>query len=156
MSWSRYRVEFRSPRRLSSRTVSETGSSLGEVMVSTVILLVGLVGSAQILTISVEMHQLSRASTDATRLAQTKVEEPSKLNFATAPAVQITPVTPDPLAQNVANYFDVSPAGDFTRRWSVTAGPVARTRLVTIRVVPIRTGLRVAKPVELNTMIRQW
>lgn len=125
-------------------------------MVSTVILLVGLVGGAQMLAVSVQMHQLSRGSTDATRLARTKVEELAKLNFVTSPQVQISPNAPDPLLQNVPNYFDTTAAGDFTRRWSVAAGPVARTRLVTIRVIPARTGLRLAKPVELVTVIRQW
>jgi hypothetical protein len=125
-------------------------------MISTVILLVGLVGGAQMLAVSVQMHQLSRGSTDATRLARTKVDELAKLNFATAPQIQISPVAPDPLVQNVPNYFDTTTTGDFTRRWSVAAGPVPRTRLLTVRVIPTRTGLRLAKPVELVTVIRQW
>lgn len=125
-------------------------------MISTVILLVGLVGGAQMLAVTVQMHQLARGSTDATRLASTKVEELAKLNFATAPAVQVSPEAPDPLVQNVANYFDTTATGDFTRRWRVAAGPVAGTRLVTVRVVPTRTSLSVAKPIEIVTVIRQW
>lgn len=108
------------------------------------------------LMLTVQMHQLSRGSTDATRLAQTKVEELAKLNFTTAPALQVSPANPDPLTQNVANYFDTTAVGDFTRRWRVEAGPAPRTRLLTVRVVPTRTTLNVAKPIELVTVIRQW
>ena len=134
----------------------QTGSSLVAVLISTLILLVGLVGGAQMLTVSVQMHQLSRHSTDATRLAQTKIEELAKLDFATAAAVQISPAQPDPLTANIANYFDSTAGGLFTRRWRVDAGPLPTTRLLTVRVSPVTTSLQMGKAIDLTTIIRAW
>ena len=153
---SRRRAAFRclDPGRSSVR--SETGVTLIEVLIATVILTVGLVGGAQLLGISIQMHQLAAETTDATRFANAKVEELMKLNFATDPAIQITPVGIDPLTQDVPNYFDVPVAGVYTRRWVVQAGPTATTRLVTVRLVPAQTDRRTAKPVDLTTVVRQW
>ncbi len=135
---------------------SDTGVTLIEVLIATVILTVGLVGSAQLLAVSIQMHQLAGGTTDATRLANAKLEELMKLNFAADPAIQITPVGPDPLTQNVPNYFDEPVPGVYTRRWHVQAGPTATTRLVTVRLVPAQTDRRVAKEVDLTTLVRQW
>ena len=135
---------------------SDTGVTLIEVLIATVILVVGLVAGAQLLAISIQMHQLAAETTDATRLANNKLEELMKLNFAADPAIQITPVGLDPLTQNVPNYFDVPVAGVYTRRWLVQAGPTATTRFVTVRLVPAQTDRRVAKEVDLTTVVRQW
>ena len=153
---SRRRAAFRclDPGRPSVR--SETGVTLVEVLIATVILTVGLVAGAQLLWISIQMHQLAAETTDATRLANAKLEELMKLNFAADPAIQITPVGLDPLTQNVPNYFDVPVAGVYTRRWLVQAGPTATTRLVTVRLVPDQTDRRTAKSVDLTTVVRQW
>ncbi len=153
---SRRRAAFRclDPGRSSFR--SDAGVTLIEVLIATVILVVGLVGGAQLLALSIQMHQLAGGTTDATRLANTKLEELMKLNFAADPAIQIAPVGLDPLTQNVPNYFDVPVAGVYTRRWLVQAGPTATTRLVTVRLVPAQTDRRIAKPVDLTTVVRQW
>ena len=135
---------------------SDTGVTLIEVLIATVILVVGLVAGAQLLALSIQMHQLAAETTDATRLANTKFEELMRLNFAADPAIQIVPVGLDPLTQNVPNYFDVPVAGVYTRRWLVQAGPTATTRLVTVRLVPAQTDRRVAKEVDLTTVVRQW
>ena len=153
---SRRRAAFRCPNPGRSSVRSETGVTLVEVLIATVILVVGLVGGAQLLALSIQMHQLAAETTDATRLANTKFEELMKLNFATDPAIQITPVGLDPLVLNVPNYFDVPVAGVYTRRWLVQAGPTATTRLVTMRLVPAQTDRRIAKPVDLTTVVRQW
>ena len=133
----------------------EDGMGLMEVLIAVGILTVGLLGSAQLLAITTHTHMLARETTDATRLAQAKVEELIKANFRTDPSVQISGVAPDPLEQNVTSYFD-RPTQSYTRRWRVAAGPTATTRLVTIRLVPTRTDLRMAKDVEITTLIRQW
>ena len=127
-----------------------------ETLIATTVLLVGLLGTAQLMVISLRMNDLSRTSIDATRLAKTKFDELMKLSFSTAAAVQVTPTSPDSLGQNVTNYFDTPVAGVYTRRWKVQAGPTANTRLVTVRVVPTRTDRLVAKEVELTTVIRSW
>lgn len=144
--------------RFSSACQADAGSSAGftlvEVIFSILVLTVGLVAMAQLLAISVRMHQLSRNTEIATQLAERKFEELMKLNFDTAAAVQIT--TGDSLNSNVVNYFDAPAGTQFTRRWLVEAGPVARTRRVTVRLVPRQTDRLLYKPVQLTTIIRQW
>lgn len=127
-----------------------------ETLIATTVLLIGLLGTAQLLLVSLRMNDLGRNTTDATRLARTKFDELMKLNFTTAASVQITPTSPDALAQNVTNYFDTPVAGVFTRRWRVQAGPTANTRVLTVRVVPTQTSALVTKTVELTTVIRSW
>lgn len=133
---------------------SSAGFTLVEVVFSIFVLTVGLVAMAQLLAISVRMHQLSRNTEIATQLAERKFEELMKLNFDTAAPVQIT--TGDSLNSNVVNYFDAPSGTQFTRRWLVEAGPVARTRRVTVRLVPRQTDRLLYKPVQLTTIIRQW
>ena len=133
----------------------EDGLALVEVLVAVVILTVGLLGAAQRLIVTTHTHMLARETTDATRLAQAKVEELVKANFATNPSVQVSGVAPDPLEQNVASYFDLQ-TPSYTRRWRVAAGPTATTRLVTIRLVPTQTDLSMARDIEITTLIRQW
>lgn len=130
------------------------GFTLVEVVFAIFVLTVGLVALAQLLVVSVRMHQLSRNTEVATQLAETKFEELMKLNFTTEPSVQITGA--DSLNNDVANYFDVPDGLPFTRRWLVEAGPVDRTRRVTVRMVPLQTDLLIYKPVQLTTIIRQW
>ncbi len=153
---SRRRAAFKYPNSGRSSIRSDTGVTLIEVLIATVILVVGLVRGAQLLAVSIQMQQLARGTTDATRLANAKLEELMRLNFAADPAIQITPVGLDPLTQNVPNYFDVPVAGVYTRHWHVQAGPTATTRLVTVRLVPAQTDRRVAKEVDLTTVVRQW
>ena len=133
---------------------AEGGFTLVEVIFAMFVLTVGLVAMAQLLAISVRMHQLSRNTEIATQLAERKFEELMKLNFDTAASVQIT--AGDSLNTNVVNYFD-SPSGtQFVRRWRVEAGPVDRTRRVTVRMVPTQTDRLLYKTVQLTTIIRSW
>jgi prepilin-type N-terminal cleavage/methylation domain-containing protein len=150
---ARQHASCKSPR-LARSGSSNDGFTLVEVVFAIFVLTVGLVAMAQLLAVSVRMHQLGRNTEIATQLAERKFEELMKLNFDTAPEVQITGV--DSLAADVANYFD-TPAGTlFTRRWLVEAGPVDRTRRVTVRMVPAQTDRLLYKPVQLTTIIRQW
>ena len=134
---------------------AEAGFTLVEVVFAMFVLTVGLVAMAQLLAISVRMHQLSRNTEIATQLAERKFEELMKLNFDTAAAVQVT-VGGDSLNSNVVNYFDAPAGTQFTRRWLVEAGPIPRTRRVTVRMVPTQTDRLLYKPVQLTTIIRQW
>jgi Tfp pilus assembly protein PilV len=123
-------------------------------MVATLVLTIGLGAMAQLLGISTLMHLNAREASTATQLAQAKIDELMKLNLATAAAVQVTPVNPDSLTTNVANYFD-SPQAAITRRWRVQAGPAANTRLVTVRVINARTR-QYGSQIDVSTIIRQW
>lgn len=138
----------------SKRARSEVGFSLIEVLVATLVMTVGLVSLVQLLAVSTVMHADAREATTATQYAQAKIDELAKLNLSTAAAVQITPVTPDSLANNVTNYFDTPQTG-VTRRWRVQAGPTGDTRIVTVRVINIRARQYGAQ-VDLTTIIRQW
>ena len=132
----------------------ERGFTLVEVLISMVIMAVGLVAVAQLLAVSTQTHRIGRVTSESSILAAVKIEELAKLSLATHPSLQITPAVPDPLANNVANFFD-QPAGGYTRRWQVAAGPTADTRRVTMRIIPPRAA-RPAKEVEVITILRQW
>lgn len=138
-----------------TRVTTERGFSLPEVMIATLLLTVGLVGTAEFLAISVRMHQLAQVSTEATRHAQAKVDELMKANFLTTAAIQIT--VGDSLGTNVQNYFD-APAAGFTRRWRVEAGPGANPQLrkLTVRVIPALPDRRTATDVRLTSLVRSW
>ena len=115
---------------------------------------VALVALAELLAVSIRMHQLGRNGTAAARLAQDKFEELLKMNFTTNPAIQVSGT--DTLASNVANYFDVPAGSGYTRRWLVQAGPNVRLRIVTVRVIPENQDSRVGAPFTLTTMLRSW
>ena len=139
----------------SRRGRSERGTSLLETLIAGSILAVGLLGLAQLMASSVSLHQLARNKEQSSTLAWAKVEQLAKLSFAADASVQITPANPNALDTNVANYFD-TPAVGITRRWRVAAGPVANTRLVTVRVIQASASRNLATPVEVVTVLRQW
>jgi hypothetical protein len=132
----------------------DRGFSLAEVLVATLIFVGGIVAVAHLMVVAVQLHLLGKHTAEAAILASTKVEELTRLNFATAPAIQVSPASPDPVTTNVANYFDLSGNG-FTRRWRVDNGPNANTRLVTVRVVPPVVDRRLYKEVEVTTILRR-
>lgn len=145
------RLRLRQPAVSRPRAADDRGFTLVETTVAALVLTVGLVAVAQLLTISARMHQVGRDSTLAVRLAQDKVEELMKMNFATSPAVQVG----GSLGSNAANHFDVPPNSGYTRRWQVAVGPNANPRLrtVTVRLVP---DLSMGTPYEVTMVIRSW
>ena len=130
-------------------TQKESGFSLVEVMVAVVVLTVGLVGLLQLLAVATIAHSDARQATAGTLLAQSKLDQLMKTDF-TASSVALG----GGIVSNIANYFD-QPEPGITRRWSVSAGPVAGTRLVTVRVE--NKGARVyGRDQRLTTIIRDW
>jgi prepilin-type N-terminal cleavage/methylation domain-containing protein len=134
------------PRRRSPK--GEAGFTLVEVLVSTLVLTIGLVGVAGLLTVTVQAQIGARESARSVRLAQEKVDELMKLPFAT-PALSIG----GNLDANAANYNDTPVAG-ITRRWAVTAGPTDDTRVITVRVVNMRA--RHFRQSDLSSIVREW
>lgn len=144
---------FLSKRSPVNRTPStEAGFSLVEVMVAMLVFLVAAVGLAQLLAMTTRMHLTAQNTTEATRLAEGKLDELTALDFVTDPSIQIT--TTDVLETNVSNYFDTPDTG-VTRRWSVVAGPTATTRMVTVRVIN-GAGSLGERTIDLTTVLRQW
>lgn len=128
----------------------EGGFTLIELLIAAAVLTVGLVSMAQLLTVSTVMHIDARLITEGTLQLQGKVEELTKLNFATDPRVQVG----GSLAANVANFND-APALGVTRRWLVQPGPAANPGLRNLTVRVVRSGAR-RQQRDLTTVIRQW
>jgi Tfp pilus assembly protein PilV len=129
---------------------SQRGFTLVEVLVCTLVLIIGLVSIAGLLGVTTSMQFGSRQATTSTRLAQDKIDELMKLNFDTVPAVAVG----GNLEGNDVNYFD-TPMEAVTRRWQVQAGPTPNTRVLTVRVVNQRAA-QYGRQVDLITIIRQW
>jgi prepilin-type N-terminal cleavage/methylation domain-containing protein len=134
---------------------NQRGFTLIEAVVATLVLTIGLVATAQLLAVSLRMHQIGRNSTTATRLAQDKFEEMMKMQF-TNPALAVNAT--DTLASNVANYFDAPANSGYTRRWRVQAGPGANAslRIVTIRIVPNNQNISAGGDFSMTTVLRSW
>ncbi len=115
---------------------TDSGFSLVEALVASLLLAIGLTGAAQVLAVSITMQIAAREAATASVLADAKLRELRQLSFDAA-ATQITPAGVDSLASDVPGYFDI-PLGGMTRRWRVAAGPASGTRRVMIRVVSAR------------------
>lgn len=127
------------------------GFTLIETVIAMVVLLIGLVGVADLLAVAIRANAFSFNSGAATIAAQNKIEEFRRLSFDD-PQLQISPASPDPLTNNVTNYNDT--AGGFVRRWTVAAGPTPDTRLVTLRVVPTNPDpRRTRQQLDITTLL---
>jgi len=139
----------------------ERGFTLIEAVIAAAVLTVALVALAELLAVSLRMHQLGRNSTTASRMAQDKFEELMKMNFQANPAIQVNAT--DTLATNVPNYFDAPANSGYTRRWRVQAGPpnadptvAAKMRTVTVRVIPMNRDIRLGGDFTVTTILRAW
>ena len=121
-------------------------------MVALVVFLVASVGLAQLLAMTTRRHLQANNTTEATRLAESKLDELMTLDFGTDLSIQVAAAAV--LNMNVINYFD-TPVGGATRRWSVTAGPTPTTRTVTVRVI-LKAGSLGERTVDLTTVLRQF
>lgn len=131
----------------------ESGFSLAEVLIALLVTVTGMLALAQLLTVTARAEGMARNGALASRMGQDKLDDLMKKSF-TDPSLRIPPAgTGGSLTANDANYFD-QPSGVITRRWLVTQGPSAGTRLVTVRVITI-SGMA-ARTVDLTTLVRQW
>ena len=113
------------------------------------ILTIGMIAIAALLAVTTQMAMGAREAARSTRLAQDKIDELMKLNFTTAPAVAIG----GDLTLDVANYSE-TPDDGITLRWAVTAGPTDDLRVLTLRVVNLRSEQY--RQTDLTTIIREW
>ena len=135
---------------------NDQGFTLVEVMICTLILTTGLIAIAAMLAFTVQQQIGAREAARSMRLAQTKIDELMKADFATSPQMAICANVQTCLTTNFANHFEASPDGlnGITVRWAVAAGPAADTRIVSIRVVNLRAQQQ--REVNLATIIRDW
>ena len=68
----------------------EAGFSLVDVMVAMEVFLIAAVGLAQLLAMTMQMRLQAQNTTEATRLAQGKIDELTTLDFEIDPSIQIT------------------------------------------------------------------
>ena len=129
---------------------AESGFSLVETMVASLVLTIGLVGLAQLLAVATIMHSDARQATTGTVLAQAKIDDLMKLNSS----LNSTVVLGGSLSSNLAPYFD-QPEPGIDRRWRVTDGPVAGTRTLEVTVTN-RGGRLYGGSQTLTTVIRDW
>jgi Tfp pilus assembly protein PilV len=129
---------------------SEAGFSLVETMVASLVLTIGLVGLAQLLAVATIMHSDARQATTGTVLAQAKLDELMKVDFSLNSTVALG----GSVASNMAPYFD-QPSTTIDRRWRVTDGPVAGTRLIQV-TVENKGGRLYGRSQTLTTVIRDW
>jgi hypothetical protein len=134
----------------------QRGFTLPEVAVALFVCMVGLVGMAQLLAVTLRMQQLGRNSTSAVRMAQDKIDELSSMNFVTSASVQCG----GSLTSNVTDYNDIPVVNGqnqpYRRRWLVQAGPDndPQLRMVTVRLIPDLQGRTQATQYDLVSIIR--
>lgn len=124
-----------------------------EVLICTLILTTGMVAIAGLLAVTTQMHIGAREAARSTRLAEDKIDELMKLNFASAASIQVG----GSLTANTANYFE-QPTDGVTVRWAVAAhtNPVLTDlRMLTVRVVNVRAQ-QYGRQTDMSTIIRQW
>ena len=131
------------------RPDADRGFTMVEVLVSMLILTIGMIAIAGLLAVTTQMAMGAREAARSTRLAQNKIDELMKLNFTTALAIAIG----GDLTTNVDHYWE-TPLDGVTLRWAVTAGPTDDLRVLTLRVVNLRSEQY--RQTDLATIIRQW
>jgi len=84
-------------------------------MVAMVVFLIAAVGLAQLLAMTTRMHLQAQSTTEATRLAQEKVDELTTLYFEIDPSIQISGA--DALNVNISDPLTLT-----RPRWASPAG----------------------------------
>ena len=134
----------------------QRGFTLAEVVVALLVCVVGLMGMAQMLAVTLRMQQLGRNSTAAIRMAQDKIDELSSMHFENDASVMCG----GSLTADTANYNDIPQVNNqnqpYKRRWQITRGPDndPQLRVVTVRVVPDIADRTRAAQTDLVGIIR--
>ena len=137
------------PETQSAGPLGEDGFTLVEVLIATLVMTVGMLAVAALLAVTTQMHIGARESARSTRIAQDKVDELLKLTFSSNPRISVG----GSLDADVNNHSE-TPMTGVTVRWVVADGPTDDTRLLTVRVVNLRS--QHYRNTDLATIIRQW
>jgi prepilin-type N-terminal cleavage/methylation domain-containing protein len=135
------------------------GFSLIEVIVATAVLTVGVLGLAQLIVVSTVANRDARATTTATVLARSKMEE-----LRAAPFDGLAASPPGVLAADTPGFVDYidgsgaavpSSAATFVRRWAIT--PLASDPLnAVILQVLVRTTGKIGGETRLMSVRTRW
>jgi Tfp pilus assembly protein PilV len=131
----------------------ESGFSLIETMVASLVLTIGLIGLAQLLAVATVMHSDARHATTDTVLAQAKMDELMK-DPALQSSLSLYSIQIGSLASNMAPYYD-EPEPGITRRWQVNDGPVDNTWVLQV-TVENKGGRMYGGSQTLTTVVRRW
>ena len=134
----------------SSSRLRDGGFTLVEMMISMLILTTGMLAIAGLLGVTTQMRVGAREAARSMRLAHEKIDELMKEDFTTSALVSVG----GSLTDDEANHFEAEPNGleGITVRWSVAAGPVAETRVLTVRVENLRA--QQYRNTDVSTIIR--
>ena len=132
---------------------SERGFTLVEVLVATVILVIGLVAMAELMAITLRMQMLGKNETAAVRLIQSKMDELVAVNFTGTDAASVA--VGGSLTADVGSYNDTPAGSGFKRRWQIAAiAGETNVRTLTVTVIPAVNDRRTNAQVQLSTIIR--
>jgi len=136
------------------------GFSLIEVVVATGVLVVGVLGLAQVLLLAAVANGDARAVTSATVLASGRMEE-----LRATPWARLTPSPPGALRVDTpgfVDYLDASGAGlgsetgaAFVRRWSIDPLPSDPMNAVVLQVL-VETAARHTGQTRLLSVRTRW
>lgn len=140
----------------SNRVRLDDGFTLVEVLICTLILTTGMVAIAALMGFTVQMQIGAREAARSMRLAQSRVDELMKADFASSPQVAVCADWDTCLTSDVADHFETAPDGltGITVRWAVAAGPADDTRVVTVRVINLRA--QQYRQTDLTSIVRDW
>jgi prepilin-type N-terminal cleavage/methylation domain-containing protein len=137
-----------------SRARGRAGFTLIELMMAIVVLTVGILGLASVMTSVTRRQQLAANRADMLDMANAKLEQlRAAATSRTTDTMQLA--LGGSLTLAVANHADVaiSPRGRvFARNWVVTAGP-SGTRTVVLRIRPQLDDRRTPGMLEFTTLI---
>ena len=132
---------------------NERGFTLVEVLVATVILVIGLVAMAELMAITLRMQMLGKNETAAIRLIQSKMDELVAVSFTGTNAASVA--VGGSLTTDVSTYNDTPAGSGFKRRWQITAIAGETTvRTLTVTIIPTVNDRRTNAQVQLSTIIR--
>jgi prepilin-type N-terminal cleavage/methylation domain-containing protein len=139
------------------RLRSRRGFTLVELMVAIVLITVGLIGSAALMSSSLRYQRGASSREEMLALAEGKLDElRSYQNAPVVSGLRARLAVGGSVTSPVPGYFDAvnSPTGKpYLRRWAITNGTV-RTRAVQVRIVPIYVDYFATSRVDLQTLIQ--
>jgi prepilin-type N-terminal cleavage/methylation domain-containing protein len=139
------------------RRRARTGFTLVELMVAVVLITVGLLGSAALMTATLRHQRGAASREEMLALAEAKLDElRGYQNAPVASGLKARLAVGGSLTSSVTNHYDEVNGPSlkpYRRRWQIANGTV-RTRDVQIRVEPRYTDKYAAPRVDLRTLIQ--